>query len=78
MMWQIKDKEYIVKTRFAIFPKRIGEYWVWLQNYYVNYDWVNNGQGGCYIPHYYTSKKVCEYNIKQKINADTYIGDDVI
>ena len=38
MIWKIKkpvDPELVIKTRFAIFPKRIGDYKVWLQKYYI-------------------------------------------
>ena len=77
MMWKITDKEYVMKSRFAFFPKKIGECYVWLQRYFINYDWVNNGVGSCYVPHYFIYKDNCEEYIKTKKSHDRVIDKDI-
>ena len=51
MVWEIKDKEHIYKKCFALFPKRIGDYRVWLSPYYKTWDYTNITYG--YIPHWF-------------------------
>ena len=40
MIWEIKDKEFRYKKCFAILPRRIGDYIVWLSPYYKTWDMV--------------------------------------
>ena len=51
MMWKIKCKESIIKTKFAFFPKRIGDYKIWLHKYYETYDFYHDAVYSGYIPH---------------------------
>ena len=74
MKWLIKEKDMIMKTRFALFPKRIGSYRIWFEKYYVNYDWVFTGQGGDYIAHYFLNKEDCEQHIYSK-ELDRFMQD---
>lgn len=32
------------KIRFAIFPVRVDDYWVWLENYRVVWTWTQNAE----------------------------------
>jgi hypothetical protein len=71
MIWErrIKDKETTVKTCFALFPKTVGEYKVWLQRYYKTWDWVYYGLYSCYEPNYYLTKEAAErQNKSSKLN----------
>lgn len=56
MKWLIKDKETIVKTCFAIFPKRIGDYRVWLSRYYKTWDYHSQGIYSGYVSHWFVYK----------------------
>ena len=68
MIWErrIKDKETTIKTCFALFPKTVGDYKVWLQRYYKTWDWVYYGPYSCYEPNYYLTKKEAELHVKFK------------
>lgn len=66
MIWEIKDKEHTIKTCFAFFPKRIGDYRVWLQKYYKTWDFVVNSIYSGYIPHLFTYKENAEEYIRKK------------
>ncbi len=69
MIWKAKkpaDPELVIKTRFAIFPKRIGDYKVWLQKYYITYDWVGGGIYGWYSPTLYVTKEEAELHVNFK------------
>jgi len=69
MVWEVKkpaDKDFVIKTRFALFPKRIGDYKIWLQKYYVTWDWVGGGLYGWLEPHLYINKEDAELHVKIK------------
>ena len=69
MVWEIKkpvDKELVVKTCFALFPKIIGDYKVWLQRYYKTWDWLYAGIWSDYTPRYFITKQEAEYHVKFK------------
>ena len=69
MIWEAKkllDKELIIKTRFAFFPKRIDGYKVWLQKYYVTYVWAGSGLYGWYSPTFYITKEEAELHVNFK------------
>ena len=66
MKWIIKDKEYVVKTCFAILPKRIGSYMIWFSRYYKTYDFVHQGVYSCYVPHWFVNKEDAIEYIKNK------------
>ena len=69
MIWVVKNKEYKIKTCFAFFPKRIGDYRVWLQKYYKAWDFhVANIYSG-YTPHLFVFKKDAEEYVRKKISA---------
>lgn len=66
MIWEIKDKQFLMKTRFAFLPKKIGNYRIWFQRYYVNYDYVVTGLGGDLVKHYFIDKEACSKWILEK------------
>ena len=66
MMWQIKCKESIIKTKFAFFPKRIGDYKIWLHKYYETYDFYHDAVYSGYIPHWFVCKEDAEEYVKNK------------
>jgi hypothetical protein len=68
MVWlrRTVDKEKIVKTCFAIFPKTIGDYKVWLQRYYKTWDWIYRGVYSGYEPVCYLTKEEAEIHVKFK------------
>ena len=69
MMWRIKDKETIIKTKFAIFPKRIGDYMIWLEEYYETYDYVS-WEGCCgYVPHWFINKADAVVYVNSKLDS---------
>lgn len=53
VVWEIKkiDPEHTYRKCFALFPKRIGDYRVWLSPYYKTWDYTNITYG--YIPHWF-------------------------
>ena len=67
MVWKIKDKEDTLKTCFAILPKKIGEYRVWLSRYYKAYDYTYLGIYSYYKPRYFVKKSqaISYINAKQ-------------
>lgn len=66
MKWVIKDKEYVVKTCFAIFPKKVGSYRIWLSRYYKTYDFVYQGAYSNYVPHWFVYKEDAIKYVKKK------------
>ena len=66
MIWRIKDKEEIVRTCFAFFPKKIGEYRVWLSRYYKTWDWYCHGPYYGYTARYFVFKENAENHVKEK------------
>jgi len=56
MIWEIKNKEHRLKTCFALFPKKIGDYRIWLQRYYKTWDFVGNSIYASYVPHWFIFK----------------------
>jgi hypothetical protein len=64
MIWKIKDKEHTIKTCFAFFPKKIGDYRVWLQRYYKTWDFVSYSG---YVPHWFIHKGVAEDYVRKKM-----------
>lgn len=73
MKWLIKDKETVVKTCFAIFPKRIGDYRIWLSRYYKTWDYSHQGYYSGYIPHWFVYKEdaIRYVNAKLKCKEST-------
>lgn len=71
MKWLIKDKETVVKTCFALFPKRIGDYCVWLSRYYKTWDCCRHGglYGNEYFPHWFVHKEAALKYVKQKLEG---------
>ena len=66
MIWRIKDKEEIVKTCFALFPKKIGDCWVWLQPYYKTYTLYYCGIYSGYKEHLFIYKDDAEQYVRDK------------
>lgn len=71
MKWLIKDKETVVKTCFSLFPKRIGDYCVWLSRYYKTWDCCRHGglYGNEYFPHWFVHKEAALKYVKQKLEG---------
>ena len=69
MKWLIKDKETVVKTCFALFPKRIGDYCVWLSRYYKTWDYSYQGIYSGYIPHWFVHKEDAIKYVEQKLEG---------
>lgn len=71
MKWLIKDKETVVKTCFALFPKRIGDYYVWLSRYYKTWDCCRHGglYGNAYFPHWFVNKEDALNYVKKKLKG---------
>ena len=68
MIREIKNKEYVYKKRFALFPRKIGNYFVWLSPYYKTWDlhWC-----GVWEPILFVSEeKVIDYIRKKKRAAN--------
>lgn len=68
MVWQIKDKEEVIKTCFALFPKKIGDYRVWLSRYYKTWDYYSQGVYSGYVPHWFIDKEDVEIYVRAKQN----------
>lgn len=68
MMWTIKDKETIIKTKFAVLPKRIGNYRIWLQRYYETYDYMYSHVYSCYVPHWFINKEDAVIYVNSKLD----------
>lgn len=68
MIWRIRDKEEKVKTCFALFPKKIGDYRLWLSRYYKTWDCVRGGglYGNQYIAHWFIYKEDAEAYVRAK------------
>ena len=77
MKWLNPNKEYVIKTRFALFPKRIGDYTIWLQRYYINYDAVQRLSNVEYVKHLYIYKWDVEQQVKLKQMTELVIDEDV-
>lgn len=80
MIWFVKDKETIIKTCFAIFPKRIGGYRLWLHRYWKTWDYIYDGIFSGYVSHYFAFKEDAEKYVNGKmktrlkrLNAETRI-----
>lgn len=71
MKWLIKNKESIIKKKFALFPKRIGQYRLWLHHYYETHDYIYQGAYSGYIPHWFISKYDAIEYVKSKKGIDT-------
>lgn len=67
MIWTIRDKEKTIKTCFALFPKRIGDFRLWLHKYYKTWDWVGNSIYSSYVPHWFVHKSAAEEYVRKKI-----------
>lgn len=70
MIWEIKDKEHTVKTCFALFPTKIGDYRVWLQRYYKTWDGVGptwHAAPMWYTPHWFVFKEDAEEYVRKKM-----------
>lgn len=67
MIWVIKDKEKTIKTCFALFPKRIGDYRLWLHKYYKTWDYMGNNIYSSYVPHWFVYKEAAEEYVKKKL-----------
>ena len=66
----IPPKEFIYKKCFALFPKRIGDYRVWLTYYYKTWDCICHGHYSTYIPHFFVYEKdIIKYIEKKKQEA---------
>ena len=68
MIWVVKNKEYEIKTCFALFPKRIGDYRVWLHKYYKTWDFYSHGVYSCYTPHLFVFKENAEEYVRKKMS----------
>jgi hypothetical protein len=68
MIWPTKDKETIIKTCFALFPKKIGDYWVWLSHYYKTWDCMWRGGWLYYTPIWFIEKEDAEAYVRAKQN----------
>lgn len=75
MIWPVRDKEQTLVTCFAIFPKRIGRWWVWLSKYYKTWDYVYNDIYSCYVPHWFVDKEdaIKYIQAKEQANESTVI-----
>ncbi len=69
MKWRIKDKETVVKTCFAILPKRIGDYRVWLSRYYKTWDYFYQGVYSGHIPHWFVFREEALKYVENKLNS---------
>lgn len=66
MIWTIRDKEKTIKTCFALFPKRIGDFRLWLHKYYKTWDFVGNSIYSGYAPHWFIYKEAAEEYVRKK------------
>lgn len=66
MIWQVKDKEVIIKKCFALLPKRIGDYRIWLSNYYKTWDYYQQGPYEGYVEHCFVHKKDAVKYVEEK------------
>lgn len=66
MKWKIKDKDYVVETKFAILPKRIGNYLIWFEHYYKTYDYIYQAEYSGFEPTLWIYKEDAEYYVKMK------------
>ena len=69
MKWLIKDKETVIKTCFALFPKRIGDYRIWLSLYYKTWDYYYEGIYSGYVPHWFINKEDAQKHVEDKLNG---------
>ena len=67
MIWMIKNKEKQIKTCYALFPKRIGDFRLWLHKYYKTWDFVGNSIYSGYVPHWFVYKEAAEEYIRKKM-----------
>lgn len=63
MKWLLKDKEEKIFKRFALFPKRVQKYRIWLEHYYVVYDYVYDGIYSEYQPNYFVNYRGAVHHI---------------
>ena len=68
MIWEITSKEQKIKTCFALFPKKIGDYRIWLSRYYKTWDLIRGGglYGNSYVPHWFIFKENAINYVKSK------------
>lgn len=66
MLWRIKNKEFIIKKCFALFPKRIGDYRIWLSCYYKTWDYYQQGPYAGYIAHWFINEENAIKYVKEK------------
>ena len=66
MKWMIKNKETIIKLKFALLPKRIGDYRIWLHKYYETYGFYHDAIYNGYIPHWFLTKEDAEEYVASK------------
>ena len=66
MIWEIKDKEYTIKKRFAFLPRRIGKYKIWLSFYYRTWDFFLDGIWSGYDSHDFITKEEAIKHINKK------------
>ena len=70
MIWTIRDKEKTIKTCFALFPKRIGDFRLWLHEYYKTWDFVGNSLYSGYAPHRFVYKEAAEEYVRKKMQEE--------
>lgn len=69
MKWKAKDLSIYdtVKRKFAFFPTKIDDKWIWLESYYELTCW---NIFGCYpVVYRWKTKEEAEYDISEAINA---------
>ena len=68
MLWKAieANKEAQIKTCFALFPKKIGQYVIWLQRYYKTWDWAYMDVYSGYFPRYFISKEAAIAYVRKK------------
>ena len=68
MIWELPDKTKMVKTCFALFPRKIDKHIVWLSKYYKTYD-----------EYYYTYHSYPEVRVSHlfiyKEDAEKYVNE---
>ena len=69
MRWTAKELSIYdsVKRKFAFFPIKVDDEWIWLESYYVLRCW---NILGCYEVEYrWKTKEEAEYDISEAMNA---------
>ena len=65
MIWYVPPKDQKVKRRFALLPKKIGDYRVWLGYYYETFDFTMLGYSSRFFLHKEDAQKHIEENNKK-------------